>query len=283
MRWVEPVCTAFRRDGTAPGREARARPPEAGRGGSRGEGRAGRVNVRTRARTHTRTHTPPESGCPARLRARRGPGWTAVGSRARPCPCIMPATPCLGLAPACSSAADFLGSSARGGGRHHHTPSFLLRQTHLGVSPGPWGWGFGRDLMISGLGWNKVRLTPSSTALSQGHRHGRPMWGTGRAMRAVRGGVGRAEAGASSPLSSHIWGCFCPGLPQHPAFLCCAQARWGAACTLRWGARNDVRAVGCALPASGLGRRRPGALWAACRGEPTGGAGRALSTQPSCF
>lgn len=88
VRWVEPVCTAFRRDGTAPGREARARPPEAGRGGSRGEGRAGRVNVRTRARTHTRTHTPPESGCPARLRARRGPGWTAVGSRARPCPSL---------------------------------------------------------------------------------------------------------------------------------------------------------------------------------------------------
>lgn len=30
-----------------------------------------------------------------------------------------------------------------GGGRHRHTPSFLLRQTHLGVSPGPWGRGFG--------------------------------------------------------------------------------------------------------------------------------------------
>lgn len=88
VRWVEPVCTAFRRDGTAPGREARARPPEAGRGGSKGEGRAGHVNVHTRARTHTRTHTPPESGCPARLRARRGPGWTAVGSRARPCPSL---------------------------------------------------------------------------------------------------------------------------------------------------------------------------------------------------
>lgn len=79
VRWVEPVCTAFRRDRTAPGREARARPPEAGRGGSRREGRAGRVNVHTRARTHTRTHTPPESGCepggdPAGLRWARGRG-----------------------------------------------------------------------------------------------------------------------------------------------------------------------------------------------------------------
>lgn len=29
------------------------------------------------------------------------------------------------------------------GGQHRHTLSFLLRRTHLSISPGPLGWGFG--------------------------------------------------------------------------------------------------------------------------------------------
>lgn len=55
--------------------------------------------------------------------------------------------------------------------------------------------------MISGLSLNKVSLNPSSVATSQGHGHRRPTLGTGRAVHAVRGKAGRAEARASSPSS----------------------------------------------------------------------------------